>query len=287
VTQKRTRSYSQLTDYTHCAWAFRLKRIVRVKERPSVWLPGGKAFHAATEAFDLHTWQENDLTEWADSPEPWLNVFSQEFETGLDELREQEPEESRWRTAGRKTKDKPNGEDVTWWRTAGEDMVRQYIEWRASTNDTLGIAAVKGAAGVEVEVHTTFGDEPVIAYVDRLMEDREDGRLLLLDLKTGSRTPSNFMQLAQYSLQLELEIGRPITWGAYYMARPGKLTDPVDLSPWTGGKFQYLYETLDRAASQGIFLPVMDTHCTSCGLRDFCIWNGGSEPNRKDFDLAG
>lgn len=270
------RSHSQLNDYLHCSWAFRLKRIKKVPERGSVWLPGGKAFHSVTEGFDRQTWQENDLSGL--DPEPWENAFEDEFERELDELRENDPDESSWRTAGRKTIAKPNGEDVTWWRTAGRQFVSGYIAWRTSTADTLRIATVEGGPGIEVEVEMPLGGVPMRGYVDRLMEDTSTGELLLMDLKSGSRTPVSPMQLALYSVQLEPRVGRPIVWGAYFDARKGTLTDPISLTNFTEHKLGIAYQNLDRAVTAGIFLPTIDSHCKACGVRSACIWTGGTEP---------
>jgi hypothetical protein len=56
------RSYSQLTEYMKCGESFRLSRRVGVKEQPSWWLPGGTAFHTATERYDLDQLHAESLT---------------------------------------------------------------------------------------------------------------------------------------------------------------------------------------------------------------------------------
>lgn len=276
TTASRTRSHSQLNDYLHCSWSFRLKRILRIEESPSCWLPGGIAFHAATEGFDVALW-EDEATVRAEGDGPWREEFVRSFERQIEVLTEKQPDVSKWRTAGRKTADKPNGEDLDWWHTAGQDMVTGYVNWRLTTSDTWVVATVKGAPGVEVEVRSEFGGVPVVGYVDRLF--RVDGQLVLADLKTGSRIPQP-TQLAQYSLQLEKVAGEPITWGVYYDARKQRPTDLIDLSRFTDGKFGVIYDALDRAAEAGIFLPRMDSHCNNCGVRSACVFQGGVEPEQ-------
>lgn len=110
-----TRSYSQLSQYTKCAEEYRLKRIERRAEAPAVWFPAGTAFHEITELFDR--WALNDgLT--AAAAKDWGSRFSETFEAHLDELREQAPDESKWRVAG-VSKALPNGEDIAWWAERG------------------------------------------------------------------------------------------------------------------------------------------------------------------------
>lgn len=275
-TKAHRRSHSQLNDYLHCSWAYRLKRVKHYEERPSVWLAGGKAFHSVSEEFDLATWQENDLSAWAD-PSAWTAAFTEHFDRNLDETRENNPDESQWRTAGRKTKDKPNGEDIAWWRENGPIFVNNYIQWRTSSADTLAIAAVESRAGVELEVDMPLGGVPMIGYIDRLMVDRKSGDLMVVDLKTGSRTPASPLQLATYSVQIERVVKRPVVWGAFFDARKGVLTDPIDLSTFTADNLGVIYSALDRTVTAGNFLPRIDSHCKACGVREFCVFQGGTE----------
>jgi RecB family exonuclease len=226
----------------------------------------------------LLTWADPALlAEQAENISTWEDVFEVNFETELDALRAVEPDQTRWRTGGRKTKDRPNGEDVEWWRQAGRDMIRTYVAWRLRTSDTLHIAAVKGAAGVEVEVTTSFGGVPVRGFVDRLFLDTQTGAYLVVDYKTGANPPKAQLQLGQYSVQLEAMIGAPVRWGAYYDARKGELSKPFDLSGYTPERLGYIYGGLDTSIRSNIFLPNM-TQCFSCGMRDACVFQGGIEP---------
>lgn len=120
-------------------------------------------------------------------------------------------------------------------------------------------------------------------YVDRLMCDLEaENTNIVIDLKSGSRTPETPIQLATYSVQLEPLINAPCTWGAFYDARKGVMHDPIPLEEWTEEKLGYIYGTLDRAIEAGIFLPNITNMCKGCGVRKFCVYQGG----REDFDLA-
>jgi hypothetical protein len=47
----RTRSYSQLSQYTQCPRQFELSRMVKVPRKPGWWFPGGTAVHGTIERF--------------------------------------------------------------------------------------------------------------------------------------------------------------------------------------------------------------------------------------------
>lgn len=51
-------SYSSLTTFMDCGWAYVLTRAVKVPEKPSWWFVGGNTVHEATEVLD-HEWFRN------------------------------------------------------------------------------------------------------------------------------------------------------------------------------------------------------------------------------------
>lgn len=287
--ERYKRSISQWNDYSYCSWQFRLKRILKIEERPAVWSAGGNAFHRCSEAFDRQFTTKNlqfppSAGVYHNWRESWSNMFAEE----LDELRQIAPE-SEWRTAGRPTNEKPNGEDVNWWAENGPNMMSAYIKWRHDNIDRLQIATMPdGSPAIEIPVETVLGEDhvPVVGYVDRLFEDvRQENataRYLLVDLKSGSSTPAVPVQLGQYSVQLEEQLLWPIRWGAFYDARKGALGRPINLTAWGVENLGVAYDMLDRAVEQGIFVPNLGRHCFSCGVRSSCIFQGGSEPEGTD-----
>lgn len=276
------RSYSQLSSYLHCQWSYYLTKVAKKEEQPSVWLAGGRAFHSTTEHFDETVGNDTELiaaNAGSELLEAWADKFTVEFELALDELRETHPDESTWRTAGRATKDKPHGEDVLWWHTAGRQFVTDYIKWRAANADVweLAIVPATGELAIEVEVSIALGEQPMRGWADRVFRARDDGRLAVFDMKSGSRIPAGPVQLATYSVQLEAVFDEPVLWGYFYDARKGTITPPINLSKWTNGNLGYLYETLDFAIENNVFLPTLDSHCGKCGVNKFCKWYGGRE----------
>lgn len=275
------RSHSQLKAYQWCGHQYYLTRILHKPEDPSVWSPAGTAFHQATEFIDNNTfgWRRADWE--ACEIEVFLSEcqdkFTDIFEALLDELRVKFPDESTWRAAGKATKAKPEKENVAFWREYGRELVGKYLLWRVSTADTWEIASVNGAPGIEVEVTSPLGGVPMKGYVDRVLRSLVDGRLLVMDLKSGSRVPSSPMQLATYSIQLEEKMGEPVLWGGFYMARSGVMTEPINLAPFTAQLLGKVYSDLDRSIEAGIFMPVVDDHCKGCAVRRFCVYQGGVE----------
>jgi putative RecB family exonuclease len=275
------RSYSQLTSYFQCAWFYKLRRIDRLPESPSVWNFGGTAFHAATEAFDrkwfdlerahgrrLAQLSENDRQleiQWA------ANLFEIEFDLLVEKARENDPDLSTWRVAGvGRLKSMPDGEDATWWRRVGRDFVGAYIDWRVSNDDALTLAAVESGPAVELEARTQIieGVE-LLAFVDRVFTDRKTGVNLVFDLKSGRNPPKDNSQLGLYSVLLDM-IGLPTTWGAYYLARKGEMQEVVRLDGYTWSAERQKFLRLEANIQAGNFPPNPTVLCGYCSLRDHC-----------------
>lgn len=49
-------SYSALNDWLGCGKYYQLKRVLSLPEKPAWWNVGGRAVHAATEAYDRQTY---------------------------------------------------------------------------------------------------------------------------------------------------------------------------------------------------------------------------------------
>lgn len=269
---RQHRSNSQLSNYLTCGWQYKLAKIDRLPERPSVWQCGGRAFHSASEEFDQMVFDVGAIPDVADTT-VWEDIFTEKFEIEIEEQRKTEPTIESWRTAGRKTTAKPNGEDIAWWHIAGRVMIGTYVKHRANTNDNLKVAVIGGEPAIEVQVTVPIGDVPMLGYIDRVMED-EKGTLVILDLKTGARIPYSKMQLALYSVQLEQMLGRPVSWGMYYDARKGSYSEYYALTKYTAQNLGVVYSTLDRAIREGIFLPNVSDMCKSCAFREHCVFGG-------------
>lgn len=272
----RKRSYSQLTSFTECSYRYYLQRVRKVPAAQAAWFPGGTAFHASSEVLDRLTFS-GETTFGQLSPRKLDDVWSEEFDRAVEKAREKEPDVTKWRAAGKPTADKPRGEDVDWWRIAGRNLLAGYVEWWLTEPPWELWQLPDGQPALEVPLLVSFGNVPVVGYVDQILKNVDTGRLLVVDKKTGSRKPMNTLQLGTYSIELQAVFGLPFGWGSYYMARDAKLTEPEALGHWTVPMLTEMYEHMDSAQRQGLYLPNLGSHCYGCLARQWCPPAGGQE----------
>lgn len=285
-------SVSALDDFTRCGEAFRLKRIVKVETRPTVWLPGGSAFHKTAERFDLDAYyagvelgSEAEGVKWASENHDWDEQFRIDFLHEVRELhRKVKTPIKEWRAAGRVSKDKPNKEDARWWLAEGQRMVRRYIKWRLD-NPHFEVAVLPDNEGPAVEKRLRFrlGDVEIINIPDLVMVDTRVGQYLIVDRKTGTREPKKIIQLQTGAAALKAAYGWIIEYGCYYMSRTGSFSLPSYLTRLSEASMIQLYEMADRAKRAGLFLPHLSDDCSSfCEVQRFCKFAGGT-PHPNDI----
>lgn len=272
----KQRSFSQLSSFSECSYRYYLQRVARVPVMQAAWFPGGRAFHSTTEWLDREIFRANPVLLQA-GRQKLAQVWAEKFGQAVDEAREKEPDVSKWRTAGRPSADKPNGEDVDWWRVAGLNMVNGYADWWAAEPPWRVWALPGGEPALEVPLLVEFRDVPVVGYVDQILQSVTDDRLLIVDKKTGKRKPLPGLQLATYNVELEAVFGQPFGWGSYFMARDATLTDPEPLAHWTPEMLGELYGRMDMAERLGLYLPNLGSHCSGCLVRKWCPPSGGQE----------
>lgn len=183
-----------------------------------------------------------------------------------------------WRAGGRASKAWPNKEDGQWWRTNGPAQVLDYARWRESTEDLLCLwETPSGDPAIELEINCTFRSVPVKMFIDRVFVVKNEGTLLVVDLKSGSREPETAHQLGFYACGMEAVFGVRPQYGAYYMTRKAALTPFVPLDHYTRDGLGRELEVFNRAVDQEIFLPRRGSHCKACGVARACAAVGGPE----------
>lgn len=251
MTSPKRWSYSALQDYTSCAQKYYLRRVKNVGQSVGLAAVAGKAFHAATEFFDL----EGEWPDWSHLLDE--HVTEEENETGVP-LR-------RWRISGRKTAKTPDKENLDYWlNVLGPDLMQKYEAWQYTNN----LEIVNGyEVGVEYKVTYTVGGVEVVSYIDRIMRDA-DGNIGVVDIKTGARKQRT-TQLPTYILGLQKN-GVPATWGAMYYARKGEMDKPQFFTSWDENRLSYLYAQAEAMRTQGFYLPNPSENCAWCSVRDHC-----------------
>jgi hypothetical protein len=256
-------SHSGYQDYAECGWKYKLKRVDHVPQRPYLAGPAGTAFHAWTDGHDREFMRGEGLDEtyWPDYFE--LALTEEEENTGVS--RED------FTVSGRPTKDKPDKENLAYWRDVlGPELCRKYVVYRENSDNTIAQDLPQDAngntTGIEYELSYSIGQVKIKAYVDRVEYDI-DGNVIAIDTKTWSRKRIT-AQLPGYVIGLQ-KAGIPAVGGAYYEARKGALS-PVQFFAWTETTLAYLYEQAATAEAQGLYIPRVSDDCGWCSVRDHC-----------------
>lgn len=188
-------------------------------------------------------------------------------------------ESAAWRTAGRATKAKPKGDDLTFWAEDGLRQLQAYVDWTQQTDWTL--ASFDGAPAIELAVSCEFGDVKVRGFIDSVWA-LPTGEMVVVDYKTGSRTPDSLLQLGLYAASLEvMGFPRP-SLGSFWMTRDGQMTSPESLDRYTPKFWADMFRMFASAVEGDIFIPNVGMHCRTCGVRDACAAVGGTDAWRYD-----
>lgn len=200
----------------------------------------------------------------SDIKQLWTNAWADALgDTDLTEAR----------VGGRATKTNPDKEDSRWWNTAGPEWLEQYITWRKNNKNWKIWVTPDGEPAIELGIVIKIADVDVKMVIDRVFE--VDGQLVVVDLKTSQRTPSNTLQLGFYKIGLEKAYDIKIPYGNYYMSRTGGTGTMIDLSPYTYEKIEYMVNKFDIARKAGLFLPNTNYCNTLCGLTEHCEFYPG------------
>lgn len=175
---------------------------------------------------------------------------------------------SDWRAGGRATKDNPDKENGVWWASNGRGMLQRWVDWRNGAHGWKIWRNSDGIPAIELGLIVNFGDVPVKMHIDRVMVTPA-GELVILDLKTGQRTPSSDLQLAFYAVGMELALGIRPQYGTYWMARSGTTSALVDLDFYTKEMIIDMVAQFDKARKAHLFIPNLN-NCKMCDLTEHC-----------------
>lgn len=254
-TGKNYISHSAMSTWLNCGWSFYLTRVQKIQENPSYWLVGGKSLHEGTEIYD--------------ALEPGAAFDSRAvFEQRWAENYKLADNGMPFRAGGKKTTAYPNKEDARWWLDNGPKMLDFWVQFRETSGYTI-YELPDGAKAVETELNTEVGGVNMKGFLDRLMVSPE-GELIVVDIKTSSKAPVTYTQLGTYAILTEKTMGiRPVK-GAYWMARTGELTEPVELDHYTEGRLATHVKGFKIAVDNNIFIPQPGFMCGTCSVNHAC-----------------
>lgn len=181
---------------------------------------------------------------------------------------------------------------VAWWNgeEGGPAMVRRWIDWRLANPHWETWETPDGEPGIEIEMNIVLpGDIPVNMRIDNMFVITTTGELVVMDKKTGARTPETPEQLGMYAVGLELTYGKQYrpSWGFWWDANKGTHSAPLDLSMYTLDFFAEMYRGAVAGINAGSFLPQPANGCGKngdgwCGVARYCAATGG--PDAKGVD---
>lgn len=200
----------------------------------------------------------------------WTDAFNNE----VQRAQERGVEKSQWRKGGRATKDNPDKENGEWWEASGHQMFLSWVQWR-NNNDWTVWTTPDGEPAIELNLMVPFADQYVKMGIDRVML-LPTGELIILDLKSGQRTPTNDLQLAFYAAGLEKTYGIRANFGVYWMARTGTTSIPVALDKYPTTMIERIVADFAAQRDLGIYIPNF-SHCGMCGVKEYCSWMSGEK----------
>jgi hypothetical protein len=213
--------------------------------------------------------------------------FERETRAKLDELVEKELREKNltgfdsWLSAGRWPK--KNGYD--WWWENAPRMVERYAAWREITK--WEVADFNGVPGIECDLSVMFDFGQLRGAPDRVFR-LPSGPLVVADVKSGSTTPKEPLQLGTYANDLEmLGFERP-AYGTYVMVKNapdegGFLHTPlIPLDKYRTPYLEQIYGAVDATIKLGAFVPNVGDACRTCPVQRACYAAGGEDSQRYD-----
>lgn len=279
VTPSHRLSYSAVSDFTSCGEKFRLLRVLKVPRVPWWAAIGGIAVHRVTEQLDFGDFTGVPARKWRDEVDVYRRLFLHEFE---EEILNQEkvtgvPQEN-FRASGRVTRDWPDREGRDWWEANGPQQVASWRKFLADSPWQVRVMP-QGDPAIEICVSWGIGEENVVGYIDRILENTATGDVAVVDLKSGSRKPTSSQQLGLYGHALSAIFKEEVVpkFGFYFMTRTGETSVPVSLDVYRDGRFEYMFASVGRAVSQGLFFPNVGLSCSACDVKDFCYAVNGRE----------
>jgi putative RecB family exonuclease len=261
-------SFSQFTTFSRCGKQYQLERIQGVPRTPSLALLFGSAVHEAFERvlkYQVDMMAGSIQSMWGEIVESHAQRMIKEFDTDIDQFK----------VSGRKTEAKPNREDFDWWMIEGLQQVNAFLEWLAISGWSV-YEVENQIPMVEFNASGILGGIEVKAFIDSVMVN-PDGELVVVDFKTGSRTPQE-LQLGVYSALLEQRMGLHVDKGAYYMTRKADMSEQFDLRRYTPEFFGTVFQQFSAAKELGLYIPSVGDHCKyACDVSDACATVGGTQ----------
>lgn len=254
-------SPSRAGDFKTCPLLYRFRSVDRLPQRPTLATSRGTVVHAALEQlFDLPKEQRT------------VDAAQQLVQPAWQELLAEDPE------LGTLFADDADGVELQKFLTQARSLVATYF--------TMEDPSRFDPAGRELLVETTVGDGLLLrGYVDRL-DEAPDGRLRVVDYKTGASPREAFeakalFQMKFYALVIWRSTGKiPAQLKLMYLADNDTLMYSPDERELLSLERQLgaLWAAIDRSLKAEDFRPSPSKLCGWCDFKDLCPAYGGTPP---------
>ena len=181
------------------------------------------------------------------------------------------------RQSSRTTKANPDGENAEWWYVNGRKFLDSWIAWRKGSGWNIWTTP-QGVPAIELMMEIETGGVNLKGAVDRVFITPEK-EIIVVDLKTGIRTPQSDLQLQVYACMLERATGIRPDFGAYWMARQGGTSTPVRLNKFTLKKLDEMVSLFQKAREDNLYLPNFES-CKMCSVQEYCYWVDGEKSSQ-------
>ena len=203
------------------------------------------------------------------------DIWNKSWNAEVEEIKQYKGEHydfTTLRQTKRTTKANPDGENVAWWFENGKKFLESWIEWRKNSGWKIWESPT-GEPGIELVMELEVGGIPFKGAIDRIFVTPE-GELVILDLKTGQRTPTTELQLQVYACMMERALGIRPSYGVYWMARQGSTSIPTSLDKFTLRKLDEMVSLFQKARENNLYLPNFEG-CKLCSYQEHCYWVDG------------
>ena len=243
-------SYSQINYYLACPLKYRFAYVEQTEpEFTPASLVFGSAIHEAVGAYYGSRLEGDPL-----KPDQMLDVYRQSWRGREQEVRFF------------------NGDNAVTLETKAQQLVTVFHESVDPTCTTLGVEE-------RFEMPMSNGTPPLVGFID-LIEQKPDGTVVIADLKTASKKPTDFqvhnnMQLTAYSLgagalgfdSSSLELRLDVLLKTKNPERVRYTTLRTDRNRQ---RFVRLVHEVWNGIQQGVAFPKEDWHCAQCAYQKLC-----------------
>lgn len=264
-------SFSALNGYRMCGAQFKLQRVLQVEQRPGLAGLGGNAVHTATEWCDM-----GESAPYADQHLDPKDMFEVAWEQEVRKRKEQSPSFNLedYTVTGKAAAKYGGKRGIEWWMDNGPAMVQRWIDWRENGWEIW--ETPEGRLAIETEIKFVLPNgTTILLFIDRIMVTPA-GQLVVVDIKTGARTPDVPEQLGLYSVGIAAQWGEQYapSWGYWWDANKGTHSQPLALGHYTADYFASVYDEAVAGINAGSFLARPANACFNwCGVSHLCPAN--------------